>query len=190
MLGLILPNLLVHSPWPRPSASSSFQCLFPSGIDTFYAFPFLKQTENKNFLVHLLLLSYDSTPLHRQVSWENNVPCLHRVVPLATSGSLTHCNPVSTPFLHALEEFWCMSASFAKFIVWVEVLIFRHLLLLARSSIFPWLMYHFILFLFILVQFYYLHINDSQIYLWLRPFGAFLCEWSTDLKLYSSKLNK
>lgn len=190
MLGLILPNLLVHSPWPRPSASSSFQCPFPSGIDTFYAFPFLKQTENKNFLVHLLLLSYDSTPLHRQVSWENNVPCLHRVVPLATSGSLTHCNPVSTPFLHALEEFWCMSASFAKFIVWVEVLIFRHLLLLARSSIFPWLMYHFILFLFILVQFYYLPINDSQIYLWLRPFGAILCEWSTDLKLYSSKLNK
>ena len=187
MLGLILSNLLVHSPWPHPSASSTFQCLFPSGIDTFYAFPFLKQTRNKNFLVHLLLLSYDSTPLHRQVSWENNVPCLHRVVPLATSGSLTHYSHVSTPFLHAMEEFWCMSASFAKFSVWVEVLIFLPEILSSRDLSAE---YHFILFLFILAQFYYLHINNSQIYLWLRPFGAILCEWSTDLKLYSSKLNK
>lgn len=141
MLGLILSSLLVHSPWPHSSASSTFQCLFPSGIDTFYAFPFLKQTQNKTFLVHLLLLSYDSTPLHRQVSWENNVPCLHRLVPLATSGSLTHYSHVSTPFLHAMEEFWCMSASFAKFNVWVEVLIFRHLLLFARNSIFLWLIF-------------------------------------------------
>lgn len=140
MLGLILSNLLVHSPRPHPSASSASQCLFPSGINTFYAFPFLKQTKNENFLVHLLLLSYDSTPLHRQASWENNVPCLHRVVPLATPGSLRHYGHVSTPFLHAMEEFWCMSASFAKFNIWVEVLIFRHLLLLARNSIFPWLM--------------------------------------------------
>ena len=140
MLGLILSNLLMHSPRPHPSESSTSQCLLPSGINTFYAFPFLKQTKNKNFLVHLLLLSYDSAPLHRQASWENDVPCLHRVVPLATPGSFRYYSDVSTPFPHAMEEFWCMSASFAKFNIWAEVLIFRHLLLFSRNPIFLWLM--------------------------------------------------